>query len=151
MHFVRQANKTAITFSIQFFQKITIHKYNFFLHFNYFMLFHILVTTIRSCALKFRVFMSKQEIRALVVWFFPFHFLWTSMFNLSFHMNVYLYVLFVHVLMHHESMLMIIVQDLQMLFAMHSLNMQLKYHTLLKFLQYMISYCYIPYLQLLRN
>jgi hypothetical protein len=66
-------------------------------------------------------------------------------------MNVYLYVLFVHVLMHHESMLMIIVQDLQMLFAMHSLNMQLKYHTLLKFLQYMISYCYIPYLQLLRN
>jgi hypothetical protein len=30
------------------------------------------------------------------------------MFNLSSHMNVYLYVLFVHVLMHHESMLMII-------------------------------------------
>jgi hypothetical protein len=30
------------------------------------------------------------------------------MFNLSSHMNVCLYVLFVHVLMHHESMLMII-------------------------------------------
>jgi hypothetical protein len=45
----------------------------------------------------------------------------------------------------------IIVQDLQKLFAMPSLDMQLKYHNLLKFLQYMIPYCYIAYLQLLRN
>jgi hypothetical protein len=74
MHFVQQANKTTITFSIQFFQKFTIHKYNAFLHFNYFMLFHILVTIVSSCALKFRVLMSKQEIRAVLVWFFSLSF-----------------------------------------------------------------------------
>jgi hypothetical protein len=67
MHFVRQSNKTTMSFSIQFFQKFMIRKYKFFLHFNYFMLFHICVTTIRSCALKCRVSMNKQEIKALVV------------------------------------------------------------------------------------